>query len=57
MLEALVMTLIVLAVVGIVCWVIVTYVPMPAPIHSIIIAIAAIACLLYALRSFGVLRA
>jgi amino acid transporter len=43
-----------LAVVGLFCWLIVTYIPMPAPFQKIIIAVVVIAVILYLLSYFGV---
>lgn len=45
--------IITLAVLGLIVWLIVTYIPMVEPIRTIIIVIAAICALLYALRAFG----
>lgn len=43
--------LVVLAIVGVIVWLLTTYVPMPSPIRTVIVVIAALACLLYALRA------
>ena len=54
-LETVVMLLVAIAIVGAVVWVLVSFVPMPEGVRRIIIGIAIIALLLYALRQFGVM--
>lgn len=49
-----IMALIVMAVVGLVAWLLTSYVPMPEPIKMIIIVFAALVILLYGLRALGV---
>ena len=44
-----------LAVVGLIVWVLVTYVPMPAPIRRAIVAIAVVLMILWALDAVGAL--
>ncbi len=44
----------VLAVVGFICWLILQYVPMPAPFKSVIIVVIVIVMVLYLLQVFGV---
>lgn len=51
-LSALVSVLLVLAVIGLVVYLIVTYIPMPPPFKIVIYAVAAIALILWLLKSF-----
>jgi hypothetical protein len=51
-LTALVSVLLVLAVIGLVVYLIVTYIPMPQPFKIVIYAVAAIALILWVLKSF-----
>lgn len=44
-----------LAIVGFLLWLIVTYIPMPAPFKQIIMVIIVIAVVLWLLNGFGVL--
>jgi uncharacterized membrane protein AbrB (regulator of aidB expression) len=44
----------IIAVVAVVAWLLVTLVPMPYPFGTIIVAVAVLGCLFYALRSLGV---
>lgn len=46
--------LITLAVVGVILWLVLTYIPMPAPIKQVIIVVAVICIVVYVLRAFGV---
>lgn len=48
------MLLLVLAVIGVITWALVTYLPMPAPIKTVMIVVAVIVCVLYALHAFGI---
>lgn len=45
--------LVILAIIGLIAWAIVTLVPMPSQIRTIIIVVAALCCLLVVLRAFG----
>lgn len=45
--------LVVLAVIGVVAYVLVTFVPMPAPIRTVIIVVACLIAVLIAWRAFG----
>jgi hypothetical protein len=47
--------LITIAAVALIAWLLLYLVPMPAPFGTIIVAVAAIGCLFYAIKSFGVL--
>lgn len=51
---SIIMLMFVLAVIGVVAWALVTYVPMPAPVKTVIIVVAVIACVLYALHAMGI---
>lgn len=42
------------AVIGLICWVIVTFVPMPDPIPRIVIGVAVVGTLLWLLKVFGI---
>lgn len=46
--------IITLALVGLVVYLITTYIPMPAPFKTMIYAIVAIALILYVMRLFGI---
>ncbi len=43
-----------LALVGFLCWLIVTYIPMPDPVQKVIIVIIVIVMVLYCLRVLGI---
>ncbi len=51
---SIILLMFVLAFIGLVCWGMVTYIPMPAPIKTTIIVVAVIACVLYALHAMGI---
>lgn len=51
---SIVMLLVMLAFIGVVAWALVTYVPMPAPVKTVIIIVAVVACVLYALSAMGI---
>lgn len=44
----------VLAFIGVVAWGIVMYIPMPAPVRTVIIVVAVVACILYAFHAMGI---
>lgn len=46
--------LLMLALLGVITWAIVTYIPMPAGIRTLIIIVAVVAGVLYVLSAFGV---
>lgn len=46
--------LLMLALLGLVTWAIVSFIPMPAGIQKVIIIVAVIAAVLYALNAFGI---
>jgi hypothetical protein len=46
--------LLMIALVGVVAWALVSYVPMPAAIRTVIIVVAVMACVLYALHAMGI---
>ena len=48
------MLLLVLAVIGAGAWALITYVPMPAAIRTVIIVVAVLACIVIALQAFGI---
>lgn len=48
------MLLLVLAVIGVVAWALVTYLPMPAAVKTTIVVVAVMACVLYALHAMGI---
>lgn len=43
-----------IALIGFICWLIITYIPMPPPFSSVIMVIAAIFCILIAMRALGI---
>jgi hypothetical protein len=45
--------LVLLAIIGLVAWVLVSLVPMPSQIRTVIIVVAVLICLLVVLRAFG----
>lgn len=51
---SIVLLLLILAVIGVCAWALITYLPIPQPIKTIIVAVAAIACILIALHAFGI---
>lgn len=53
---SLVLIVVVLAVVGVLVWAVVTYVPMPPAFRTLIIAITAIASVVWVLQSSGLLH-
>lgn len=52
---SLIMLLLMLALLGVVTWAIVTYIPMPQGIKTVIVIVAVVAAVVYALSAFGVL--
>lgn len=52
---SLITLLVILVVIGIVTWLVTTYIPMPASIKNIILVVAIIVCLFVVLNAFGVL--
>jgi len=52
---SLIALLVMLAVLGVICWALVTYIPMPQGIKTLIVIVAVVAGVLYALSAFGVL--
>ncbi len=51
------MLILTLAIVGFLLWLILTYIPMPAPFKQVILVIVVIAVVLWLLNGFGVLSA
>ncbi len=49
--------LILIAIIGVIAWLLTAYVPMPPPIKTVIVIVAVIACVLIALRAFGIIPA
>lgn len=49
----LISVLLVVAVVGFFVWLLITYVPMPPPIQTVIVVVTAIVLVLYVLRALG----
>ena len=49
--DPLLRTVLTLALLALVVWVIVSFLPMPAPFGTIIVTVAAIGCILYAFRA------
>lgn len=47
------MLLLVLAVIGVITWALTTYVPMPQAIKTVIVIVAVIACVIYAMHAMG----
>jgi len=43
-----------IALLGLVVWVLVTYIPMPPPFKTIIIVVAALLVILYVMRALGI---
>lgn len=48
--------LIVIALIGVLTWALVTFLPMPGQFKTLIVVVAVIFCVLYALSAFGVFR-
>lgn len=48
------MLMVVMAVVGLVAWALVTYVPMPQGVKTVIVIAAVIVCVLYLLHALGI---
>lgn len=48
--------ILVLALIGLVAWAVVKFIPMPPAIQTIIYVVTAIVCLLYALHAFGFIQ-
>jgi hypothetical protein len=48
--------LLMLALLGVITWVIVTYIPMPQGIKTVIVIVAVVCAVIYALNAFGVMR-
>lgn len=46
--------LVIIAVMGLFAWALVTYVPMPGGVKTVIIVVTVIAAVIYALNAFGV---
>jgi len=46
--------LLIVAIIGLIAWALVTYIPMPAGMKNLIIIISVIAAVIYALHAFGV---
>lgn len=44
----------VLAVIGLIAWVLITLIPMPAGVKNVIIVVAVLCAIIYALNAFGV---
>ena len=55
-LTSLLTVLLVLAVFGLILWLILTYIPMPAPFKTVIIAVAAIVLIIWLVQWSGLLR-
>ncbi len=51
---SIIMLMFVLAVIGVAAWAMVTYIPMPQPIKNVIVIVAVIGCVLYALHAMGI---
>ncbi len=47
------MLLLILAVIGVIAWALVTYIPMPQGIKTVIVVVAIICAVIYALNAFG----
>lgn len=45
--------LLVIAVIGLIAWALVTYIPMPSGIRTVIIIVAVVCAVIYALNAFG----
>ena len=52
---SLITLIIVIAVIGLIVWLVTTYIPMPEPFKKIIIVVALIVVVLYCLSAFGIL--
>ena len=46
--------IVVVAITGLLCWLVITFIPMPEPFHKIIIAVAVISIILWLLAGFGI---
>lgn len=51
---ALVGTLVVIALIGVLAWALTTYIPMPPPIKGVIVVVCVLAAIFVALGAFGV---
>ncbi len=47
--------LVVLALIGLVAWALVRFVPMPAGVKTVIVVVAVVVCIVYALNAFGII--
>lgn len=47
--------LLAVALIGVIAWAIVTFIPMPAPFKTLVVAVAGIVAILVILRAFGLL--
>lgn len=54
--EPLIQTLITLAVIGLLCFVVIRFVPMPAPFNQIFLAVAVLGTVLWLLARYGLLH-
>jgi hypothetical protein len=43
-----------LAIIGLIAWAIVTYVPMPQPIKTLIIIVVVVCCIIIVINAFGI---
>jgi hypothetical protein len=46
--------LLVIAVIGLIAWALITYIPMPAGVRTVILIVAVVCAVIYALNAFGV---
>lgn len=53
-LMSILLLLVILAVIGVVTWALVTYLPMPAGVKTVIVIVAVVACVIYALHAMGI---
>ena len=51
---SLIALIVTLAVVGLIVWLVVTYIPMPEPFKTVIVAVAVLVLLLWVLQQLGV---
>lgn len=51
---SLIYLLLILALIGVITWAIITYIPMPQGIKTLIVIVAVVGCVLYVMGAFGV---
>lgn len=52
--ESLIVLILLWAIVGVIAWLVITYVPMPAPMPQILVVVLCLILLIYSLQALGV---